>query len=149
MSSEKSCSEWSEDPSVNNIASEIFGGKCTNFARETRRDRPFWHTPPGFARESVGWTYFAWLTPIREFKQVNAVYLGYLDTSAQVLLISVLYFYHKMNEMKCEWWLHGADVTERGGTLVHIMYIGIYFLLFIILFIFLPLLSFIVKLNCP
>ena len=55
-----------------------------------------------------------------------------LDTSAQVLLVSLLYFYHKINliKMNDEWWLHGGDVTEQGGARVHIMHITIYFLPF-------------------
>ena len=54
----------------------------------------------------------------------NQVNSGNMDTSAQVLLISGLYVYHKINEIKCEWWLHVMSQEGAG----HLYILWIYFL---------------------
>ena len=49
----------------------------------------------------------SYITLILAYNQMKS---GNLDTSAHVL-ISVLYFYHKINEIQFEWWLHVGDIT--------------------------------------
>lgn len=176
MSSDKSCSDQSKDPSVVYKASKIFSAKCTHLVvggSRFMRNSNFWRAPIPVLEE--GGTYFAEGLPgltqrvteprqdtehtvlnkikyffsfvdiwflwssfvifdvevIKSNQKVIKLQYFYiiirwiwviLDTTAEVLSFSVLYFDHKfmldvnVNEFG---WLHGGDVIERSRAFVN------------------------------